>query len=137
MVLLMERGDACQRSDSPKAPPPAHVVPVEVPLLHLSPPDGGNYGIDIQIRDVVLFAERACIAVDRIYRDEGESGPAPTRSGCGRGREANSLRVAPRVALMGKDHHRANPMSPVHADDGAGRGRSIVNTQPAPGRLRT
>lgn len=33
-----------------------------------------GYGIDIQIRDVGLFAEREGLTVERVYRDEAESG---------------------------------------------------------------
>lgn len=33
-----------------------------------------GYGIDIQIRDVTLFAERRGLFVEKFYKDEGESG---------------------------------------------------------------
>jgi site-specific DNA recombinase len=33
-----------------------------------------GYGIDIQIRDVTLFAERHGLLVEKFYKDEGESG---------------------------------------------------------------
>jgi site-specific DNA recombinase len=33
-----------------------------------------GYGIDIQIRDATLFAERQGLLVDKFYKDEGESG---------------------------------------------------------------
>ena len=33
-----------------------------------------GYGIDIQVRDVTLFAERQGLFVRRFYRDEAESG---------------------------------------------------------------
>jgi site-specific DNA recombinase len=38
-----------------------------------------GHGIDIQIRDVTLFAERQGVFVQRFYRDEGESGIAENR----------------------------------------------------------
>ncbi len=52
-----------------------------------------GYGIDIQIRDVTLFAERQGIFIERFYKDEAESGIAENRPGlrrllrdCQRGR---------------------------------------------------
>ncbi len=38
-----------------------------------------GYGIDIQIRDAVLFAERRGLLVESFYRDEGESGVKENR----------------------------------------------------------
>lgn len=38
-----------------------------------------GFGIDIQIRDVSLFAERQGLFVDRFYKDEAESGAAEHR----------------------------------------------------------
>lgn len=38
-----------------------------------------GYGIDIQIRDVTLFAERQGLLVHRFYRDEAESGAKENR----------------------------------------------------------
>ena len=38
-----------------------------------------GYGIDIQIRDVTLFAERAGVFVERFYKDEAQSGVAEKR----------------------------------------------------------
>lgn len=38
-----------------------------------------GHGIDIQIRDITLFAERQGLFVRRFYRDEGESGVAEDR----------------------------------------------------------
>jgi DNA invertase Pin-like site-specific DNA recombinase len=40
-----------------------------------------GYGIDIQIRDVTLFAERQGLFIRRFYRDEAESGVAEHRKG--------------------------------------------------------
>ncbi|HWP38033.1 MAG TPA: recombinase family protein [Gemmatimonadales bacterium] len=40
-----------------------------------------GYGIDIQIRDVTLFAERQGFFIRRFYRDEAESGVAQDRRG--------------------------------------------------------
>ena len=52
-----------------------------------------GYGIDIQIRDVTLFAERQGVFIERFYKDEAESGVAEDRPGlqrllrdCQRGR---------------------------------------------------
>jgi site-specific DNA recombinase len=39
-----------------------------------------GYGIDIQVRDVTLFAERQGLFVHRFYRDEAESGVKEQRS---------------------------------------------------------
>ena len=38
-----------------------------------------GYGIDIQIRDVSLFAERVGLFVRHFYKDEAESGVADDR----------------------------------------------------------
>lgn len=38
-----------------------------------------GFGIDIQIRDVTLFAERQSLFVDRFYKDEAQSGIAEHR----------------------------------------------------------
>src|SRR2546430_1148015 len=38
-----------------------------------------GYGIDIQIRDVTLFAERQGLFIGRFYKDEAESGAAEDR----------------------------------------------------------
>jgi len=38
-----------------------------------------GYGIDIQIRDATLFAERQGLLVEKFYRDEGESGAKENR----------------------------------------------------------
>lgn len=38
-----------------------------------------GYGIDIQIRDVTIFAERRGFLVERFYKDEGESGAKEDR----------------------------------------------------------
>lgn len=38
-----------------------------------------GYGIDIQIRDLTLFAERQELFIDRFYKDEAESGVAVDR----------------------------------------------------------
>ena len=38
-----------------------------------------GHGIDIQIRDVTLFAERQGIVVHQCYRDEAESGVKENR----------------------------------------------------------
>ncbi len=40
-----------------------------------------GYGIDIQIRDATLYAERHGLLVERFYRDEGESGIKEDREG--------------------------------------------------------
>jgi len=40
-----------------------------------------GYGIDIQIRDVTLYAERHGLLVERFYKDEGESGIKEDRKG--------------------------------------------------------
>lgn len=40
-----------------------------------------GHGIDIQIRDVTLFAERQGLFIRRFYRDEAESGVAEDRQG--------------------------------------------------------
>lgn len=40
-----------------------------------------GYGIDIQIRDVVLFARQNKLIVDKFYMDEGESGIREEREG--------------------------------------------------------
>lgn len=40
-----------------------------------------GYGIEIQVRDVTLYAERHGLFVDRFYRDEGESGVKEQRRG--------------------------------------------------------
>src|SRR5581483_2019796 len=40
-----------------------------------------GYGIDIQIRDVTLFAERHGLFVRRFYKDEAESGVEENRTG--------------------------------------------------------
>ena len=51
-----------------------------------------GYGIDIQIRDLTLFAERQELFIERFYKDEAESGVAADRKAlrrlrrdCGRG----------------------------------------------------
>src|SRR6266849_3106805 len=38
-----------------------------------------GYGIDIQIRDVTVFAERLGVFVERFYKDEAQSGVAEKR----------------------------------------------------------
>src|SRR5712692_8059371 len=38
-----------------------------------------GYGIDIQIRDLTLFAERQELFIERFYKDEAESGVAADR----------------------------------------------------------
>jgi site-specific DNA recombinase len=38
-----------------------------------------GYGIDIQIRDVTLFAERLGVFIERFYKDEAQSGVLETR----------------------------------------------------------
>jgi site-specific DNA recombinase len=38
-----------------------------------------GYGIDIQMRDVAVFAERAGLFVERFYKDEAESGVVENR----------------------------------------------------------
>lgn len=43
-----------------------------------------GYGIDIQIRDVTLFAERHNLYVQKFFKDEGESGIAENRRGLNR-----------------------------------------------------
>lgn len=43
-----------------------------------------GYGIDIQVRDVTLFAERQGLFVDRFYRDEAQSGVLEKRRALGR-----------------------------------------------------
>lgn len=40
-----------------------------------------GYGIDIQIRDASIFAERRGLLIEKFYRDEGESGVKENRGG--------------------------------------------------------
>lgn len=40
-----------------------------------------GYGIEIQVRDVTLFAERQGLFISRFYKDEAESGAAENRRG--------------------------------------------------------
>jgi DNA invertase Pin-like site-specific DNA recombinase len=43
-----------------------------------------GYGIDIQIRDLTLFAERRELFIEHFYRDEAESGVAADRKALGK-----------------------------------------------------
>src|SRR5712691_8134947 len=54
-----------------------------------------GYGIDIQIRDVTLFAQGQGLSVDRFYRDRAESGVAENR------RELQKLRKDCRAGRVG------------------------------------